>query len=252
VGLAILGLGTLLLWPRFLVLVSYVSMLFLYAWLAEWEEERCLARFGESYQNYQSRTGRFLPRGWLPRTPRILPPSGPRRVLAAFAIFLLVVGGSVLLGFGVRRYALSQVAALYTPAVAVLSPALLAEEELRTAYRTAGTDARVETALRRGAPGRLIIYVVPLEWHLPDLPLERTAPSGGHHQAAGFDRRYYKVLFTRPRTHVPGASGREIVLNAYGRDPIVVARVDISGPTVTTVETPPAHVRWGDIPTPMF
>jgi hypothetical protein len=163
-----------------------------------------------------------------------------------------VVAASVWLGFGVRGYALSQVTAFYTPAAAVLSPALLTEEELRTAYRTAATDARVETALPRAAPGRLIIYVVPLEWHLPDIPLERTPPPGGHHQPAGFDRRYYKVLFTQARTHVPRASGREIVLHAYGRDPIVVARVDISGPAVTAVETPPAHVRWGDIPTPMF
>lgn len=252
VGLAILGLGTLLLWPRFLVLVSYIMMLFLYAWLAEWEEERCLARFGEGYQSYQSRTGRFLPRGWHLRLPRILPLSGPRRPAAAFALFLLVITASVLLGFGVRRYALSQVTAFYTPAAAVLSPALLTEGELRTAYRTAATDARVETALRRAAPTTLIIYVVPLEWHLPDLPLEPNPPPGGHHQPTGFDRRHYKVLFTQARTHVPRVSGREIVLNAYGRDPIVVARVDISGPAVTAVETPPAHVRWRDIPTPMF
>ena len=252
VGVALLGLGTLLLWPRFLVLVSYVTMLFLYAQLARWEEARCVARFGESYRTYQSRTGMFLPRGWLPRSPRILPPSGPRRSAAAFTIFLLVVAASVLLGFGVRRYALSQMTAFYTPAAAVLSPALLTEEELRTAYRTAASDARVETALRRAAPGALISYVVPLEWHLPDLPLERDPSPGPHRQPTGFDRRHYKVLFTRARTHFPHAAGREIVLRAHGRDPIVVARVDISAPAVTVVETPPAHVRWGDIPTPMF
>ena len=252
VGLAVLGLGTLVLWPRFLVLVSYVTMVFLYARLAEWEEERCVARFGETYQSYQSRTGRFLPRAWRPRMPPILPSPGPRRRAVTFVIFLLVVAASVWLGFGLRRYALSQVTALYTPAAAVLSPALLTEEELRTAYRTATIDTRVETALRRAAPGTLIIYVVPLEWRLPDLPLERDPSPGSHHQPSGFDRRHYQVLFTHARTHMPRASGPEIVLNAYGRDPIVVARVDISGPTVTAIETPPEHVRWGDIPTPMF
>jgi protein-S-isoprenylcysteine O-methyltransferase Ste14 len=252
VGVALLGMGTLLLWPRFLVLVSYVTMLFLYTQLARWEEARCVARFGESYQTYQSRTGMFLPRGWLPRALRVLPPSGPRKSAAAFAIFLLVTAASVLLGFGVRRYALSQVTAVYTPAAAVLSPAVLTEEELRTAYETAATDARVETALRRAAPGGLISYVVPLEWHLPDLPLERDPSPGPHRQPTGFDRRHYKVLFTRARTHFPHAAGREIVLRAHGRDPIVVARVDISAPAVTAVESPPAHVRWGDIPTPMF
>jgi hypothetical protein len=110
----------------------------------------------------------------------------------------------------------------------------------------------VETTLRRTAPGTLIIYVVPLEWRLPDLPLERDPLPGSHHQPTGFDRRHYQVLFTHARTHKPRASGPEIVLNAYGRDPIVVARVDISGPTVIAIETPPEHVRWGDIPTPMF
>ena len=110
----------------------------------------------------------------------------------------------------------------------------------------------METALRRAAPGTLIVYVVPLEWRLPDLPLERDPTPGPHHQPTGVDRRHYKVLFTQPRTHVPCAGGQEIVLKAYGRDSIVVARVDISRPAVTAVETPPAHVRWGDIPTPMF
>jgi hypothetical protein len=184
--------------------------------------------------------------------PSVLPPSGPPGLAATFAIFLLAVAASVSFGFALRRYALSQVTALYTADTAVLSPALLTEDELRTAYRTAAADARVAATLRRASPGPLIVYVVPLEWHLPDLPLEPHPPSGGHHQPARFDRRHYKVLLTQARTRVPRTSGRQIVLSAYGRDPIVVARVDISGPTVTAVETPPAHVRWGDIPTPMF
>lgn len=30
------------------------------------------------------------------------------------------------------------------------------------------------------------------------------------------------------------------------------ARVDLAAGTVTNLETPPAHVPWGDIPTPLF
>jgi hypothetical protein len=99
-------------------------------------------------------------------------------------------------------------------------------------------------------PSALIVYVVPVEWHLPDLLPGPVQPEAS--PAKGFDRRHYRVRFTRARTHAPHASGREIVEYAYGRDPIVVARVDISAPAVTGVEIPPAHVRWGDIPTPMF
>lgn len=194
----------------------------------------------------------FCPAGGFLGCPSVLPSAGPGRTVAVFASFALAVAGSVLLGFGVRDYALSQVATLYTREAAVLSPALLGEDELGTAYRTAAADARIATALRSRVPGTLIVYVVPLEWHLPDLPLEPSPAPGGHRQPKGFDRRHYRVLFTRARTHAPHASGREIVEHAYGRDPIVVARVDISAPAVTGVEIPPAHVRWGDIPTPMF
>lgn len=36
VGLAVMGLGSTLIWPRFLTLITYVTMLCLYAALAPW------------------------------------------------------------------------------------------------------------------------------------------------------------------------------------------------------------------------
>jgi hypothetical protein len=45
----------------------------------------------------------------------------------------------------------------------------------------------------------LIIYVVPLEWHCR---ISLSPPPAGHYQPAGFDRRYYRVLFTQARTPV--------------------------------------------------
>ena len=56
VALAVLGLGTVLIWPRFLVLASFVIMLVLYDLLARWEETRCLERFGRASQKLESST----------------------------------------------------------------------------------------------------------------------------------------------------------------------------------------------------
>ena len=67
-----------------------------------------------------------------------------------------------------------------------------------------------------------------------------------------FDRRLYKVLFSKARTHDQTASGREIVTKSYGLDPVILARVNTEANQTTGIETPPAHVRWGDIPTPLF
>jgi protein-S-isoprenylcysteine O-methyltransferase Ste14 len=251
-GLAVVGFGTTLMWPRFLVLIAYVTMLFLYAGLARWEEEQCLARFGASYRTYQQRTGRFLPHRLSPQMPQILPASGDKRAAAILGLYVVLMAATVMLGFVWRDYSLSTISALYTKDVAVLSPAILTDHELHAAYNTAMTNSRVQEALRAAGPAKLIVYVVPMEWYLPDLPIETVHTFGGHHVPADFDRRQYKLLFARARTHATRAIGREIVKAAYGRDPIVLVKVDISAAQVTGIETPPPHVVWGDIPTPMF
>jgi protein-S-isoprenylcysteine O-methyltransferase Ste14 len=252
-GLAIMGLGALLIWPRFLVLVSFVTMVFLYGVLARWEEEQCLARYGESYRAYQAKTGMFLPRAFSLGLPRLLPASGFGRAVTGVALFVATMGLSVAAAFAVRGYSLSQIAAIYRDDEAILSPARLTDVELDAAYLTAVGDEAVRTALDAVKPGKRLVYVVPRDWYLPDLPIEIAPPSGASpHGSAVFDRSHYKVLFARARSHDPTATGRDIVKLAYGLDPIIVARVDIAARKITAVQNPPAHVYWGDIPTPTF
>jgi len=59
--LAVAGMGLLLFWPRFFILILYVSMLFVYYLLARHEEQRMLAKHGESYRHYMQKTAMFLP-----------------------------------------------------------------------------------------------------------------------------------------------------------------------------------------------
>jgi protein-S-isoprenylcysteine O-methyltransferase Ste14 len=251
-ALAITGVGTALVWPRFLVLLTLVTMVFLYAMLADWEEQLCLARFGESYRRYQSQTGRFVPRSFLRWLPRVLPDSGRARGAALAALYLLVLLLAVGLGFRLRDRSLAAVAALYDERTAVLSTAYLERDELEAVYGTARSDARIQGTLADAGPARFIVYVVPEEWFLPDLPLDQLERGGGHHVPASFDRTRYKVLFTRARFHGDAPSGAHIVKAAYGREPLTVAHVDARTETVTRVTVPPPHVRWGDISTPMF
>lgn len=250
-GLAILGFGTLLLWPRFLVLIGYLTMLFLYVVLAHWEESQCLAQYGESYRRYLERTGRFLPRILSARLPPILPASGGKRLVVALGVYVLVLGAGVVAGFALRDYALTAITAWYREDSAVLSPALLSAGELRSAYQTATKDPRVQRALEPMEHAKRIVYVVPEAWSLADLPLDARHEASGHHTPRDFDRRRYKLLFTRTRTH-QDASGAAILKTAYGLDPILRVRVDIAAAEVMAIESPPHHVIWGDIPTPLF
>lgn len=261
-ALAILGLGTTLIWARFLVLVSYLTMLILYFLLARWEEDVCVEKFGESYRDYQRTTGMIVPRilgrgGFADRLREV------RGTRLALLLAVTVVAG-LATGFGLREYSLAHVSSLYTDEAAVLSPAVLEADVIEAAYRVAGTNAELKARLARLAPGqdgspgaaasRLIVYVVPAEWYLPDLPLhslEEIRRVGGGHATPEFDRARFKVLFTRARLHAP-ATGKDIVKKAYGRDPILIVHVDVSTESVLGTSEPPAHVVWGDIPTPMF
>ncbi len=251
VALAILGLGTLLIWPRFLVLVMYVTMLFLYALLARWEEARCLAQYGEHYRSYQRHTGPVARLG--DRLPALFPRPGGVRLVAGFGLYALAIAAAVAVALCVQDWSLRHVSALYYDNVAALSPALLGEGEMKAAVVTATSSPEAHALIEaesRGAP--LLVHVVPSEWELPDLPISPPERLHGGHRTPEFDRRSYKVLFSRARTHRPGDRGADIVKHAFGLDPIVVVTVDTGKREITGVEVPPKAVRWGDIPTPLF
>lgn len=250
VALAILGLGTLLVWPRFLVLLMYVTMLFLYALLARWEERRCLEQFGASYGAYLARTAAARRLRGAASAGR---PGGRSRGARLLATYVGAVGASVGLGMVLREYSLRRVAGFYLEHAAVLSPARLSEEQLRGAWAVAGGPELYEQLAAAGRPVQLLAYVVPTGWELPDLPLPRPEkPRGGHYTPADYDAGRFRVLFTTARTHDPDARARQIVARAYGRDPIAVVRIDLARGVILEREQPPPHVHWGDIPTPLF
>ncbi len=255
-ALAVLGFGVLLIWPRFLVLLAFVTMLFLYFLLARWEEQQCVEKYGESYREYMSRVGFLGPArltSWIPSAP-----AWARRPIALVATYVLAIVVAAAAAGALRGYSLSHVSSFYTDNAAILSPAVLEADDLRSAHQLATSDPAVRDRLEAaGGSSGWLVYVVPASWHLPDLPLEswEEIPAehrGGHTTPPDFERGVYKVLFTKARTHRPESRGREIVTTAYGREPVLRVRVDLHRNEVTAVESPPESVVWGDIPTPLY
>ncbi len=249
--LAILGFGVTLIWPRFLVVVSYVAMMFLYYALARFEERDCVRKFGAAYIEYQRKTGLIFPR--LARRDGAigLPQgAGASRTFALYTMTTLVAVG---VGFGLRSLSLSRVSSAFDEDVAILSPAVIESSDLRHAYRLASGDLR-GSALT-SSESKLLVYVVPGDWFLPDLPIHTEAEIrevGGGHATPAAATRVYRVLIARPRLHDRTASGKDVVLKAYGLEPLGIARVDLDAGAVVRWDETPEHVIWGDIPTPLF
>ncbi len=244
-ALLVAGLGTVLMWPRFLVLVSFVTMFFVYGALARHEERVCRARFGDAYREIEERTGRFLPRAVERFWPLRL--EGTRAGVACGLAVALSVGA----GLGLRAWSLERVSAVFRHDLAILSPAQLPAATLQDAVDLVRSDPRVQDMSQ--AEAKLLAYVLPESWYLADIPAEPHPPgSRGHDTPTDFEPHLFKVLLTAPRTHATDPQGRELVTSTYGRRPLVLAHVDLLRREVTAVDAPVEHVLWGDIPTPLF
>jgi hypothetical protein len=231
-------------------------MLFAYYALARYEEERCEERFGSKYREYRSRTGMFLPAFLLPEIhwPSVRP-AWMRWALRVIVLVAALVGASEL-GARLQDYSISMLPRQAMLDGLILSPARIPSEEMSRAVALAMNEPEVSDRLAGAGYGtgtRLLVYVVPTSWKLPDVPMEEeTGGHRGHYTPHDFPPGQFKVLFTSVLTHDAHAEGDDLLRRAYGRVPILLVREDLNANKVESLTDPPAHVRWGDIPTPLF
>ncbi len=99
------GVGVSILWSRFIVLASLSVMFVLYYYLARNEEARMRLLYGEAYEAYERRTGRFFPRSIeraFARLTRLL----PTPLTSGVAVPIWIVGIVIGLGFACREVTL--------------------------------------------------------------------------------------------------------------------------------------------------
>lgn len=216
-ALTVSGVGMLLLWPRFLVLVMFVTMLFAYVGLARLEERECAAKFGAPYVAYCRRTGGFVPRPleWL-------------RYPLLYVVSLLAALG---VAASVRSSSVRALAAIPTERSVYVAVTDTEPDTLARIVALSQADPRLSADLDGAlgtAPSRLINYVLPADWYVPEIPMNRPVGVDCHHTPTAHDRERYRVVFTRASLgSSPDAMGREILLVAKSTHPLLEATVDL-------------------------
>ncbi len=255
-ALSVSGLGLLLLWPRFVALLSFVTMLFAYRLLARAEERECAARFGRSYTQYEARTRLRRAMGWLRRDDRGRTAHGRVRVIVStLALYGMSAVLAVGLGQAVRSWTVSRLYALYLADSAYVSVARVDAVTLRRIVETVREDAVVRERLAgetsRGA--RFLNYVVPAQWQVPEIPMSTSGGTPDHASPGNYDRSRWKVVFTVAKlAGGTRAEGRAIVLGAVDRRPALEAVVDLGRGAVVEVAPPPEQPMYAGIPVPLF
>ena len=286
-ALGVAGLGLAVLWPRFLTLVLFALMLFLYYLLARDEERRMLARFGEDYRAYMERAGMFFPRlsGGRPALPESRRPLTAGRGLAILLALLVATVGA---GFGARAYTVRHLPLSSVGPVDVIT---ITPEDLTTAQDILPAvleDPAVAAKLAgfRDRPGRVLAYFIPVdytmqgmiadtgeEWKLfarhatvrmiTDFVLHPVAHlaeghshpgAGGHgaamHESPALKRRIIFVAVSAPGRTL-GSSADDFGI-AVTRRPLFFIDVHLHTGEVLAVRDTTPGSGWGTVPTPMF
>ena len=278
-GLGIAGLGLLLYWPRFIILVLYLTMLFVYYLLARNEESRMEKQFGDFYRNYKAQISMFLPgepggkifaglTGW-----------SKQKGWALAGFYLLVLLSGVGVAFGLRSYARARVPAVSENGILAVSLSSLPQGTVQHLLRASVENPEVKGLIDKyhNKPGHtLVAYILPQDYMMQHL----VADLGEHEAHHGRGEQggmlavlkhlgeMYALKPFRQLRDGRGATERRIIfteaLNADEnkvptaraldtdvlRYPLFLA--ELKGAEVAlTMEVPRRHA-WGTIPVPAF
>ena len=262
---AIFGLGMAIFWSRMIVVITYVSMLFVYYVLAKREEQECLEKYGEPYRAYLQRTGRFLPKfsTFRQHNPRsILPRNGLKRTAALIGVYIITIGCTIGLGLGLRSYSLSQISSISETNSAAISTTPMAPEQMRAILSIATNNKAVMGELQSmidTSRTQQLVYIVPEEWQISELSMEEGGEHSHEHvfnptnhgNPMDFDRSRYKVLFSKAVVD-RAVAGKAIISKTRFQKPLLLVKVNMNYKRVTEIAMPPVQGKYADIPVPLF
>jgi protein-S-isoprenylcysteine O-methyltransferase Ste14 len=259
-ALIVSGLGMLLLWPRYMMLIMFVTMFFVYYFLALTEEQECSEKFGQSYTDYKNKTNMFLPFR-VPLADKLpsLPTSGLKRLAAILALYVISLAAAIGLANGVKSLAVDSLYTVYQLNVAYVSVGRIDSSTFEKVIALAQADPEVQARLAAvpSANPKFINYVLPTEWNVSEIPMNQaTGDNGeGHQYPADYNKNLYKVVFTHAtmRGNID-AQGKDILLNTDAdlRSPVVEVCVDLAQNKVVSISNPPAHIKYEGVPVPVY
>ncbi len=250
-ALIVASIGMLLLWPRYLVVIATVTVIFVYIALARAEENLCLRRF-PGYADYLKTTGMFLPaafsRGFR------LPAGGSAitRVATWALAYAATLSVALLVALGIRAHAIDSFYVHTDRESVYLSVVEIPESDLSEVARIARSAPEVQAAV--SGRKHLINYVLPTGMYVSEIPMH--LPPGArysHRIPADRDPARYKVVFTQAvfsRGYSPAEN--DILWNAVHKTALWEVHVDLGTGQAIASYPPPKTPFYGDRQVPLF
>lgn len=250
-ALIVASVGMLLIWPRYLVVIATVTVIFVYIALAKAEERICLRQF-TGYADYMRRTGMFLPAFLTPDFPL---PDGTRiatRVAAWSFTYAAVLASALLAASMLRTYALDSLYRTEVEDNVYLSVVEISDGDLEAVATLASSAAGAKQSL--AGRQHLLNFVIPAEMYISEIPMKLPpGASFGHEVPENRDPALYKVVFTEPIFDGDGLPpDGDVLAHAVNKMPLVEVHVDLAANEVSAVIPPPEEPFYGNRQVPVF
>ena len=247
------SLGLLILWPRFLGAIMFITMVFAYYLLAKAEERECTAKFGQPYIDYINKTNRFLPFR-IPLLSKLrLPQSGKKKAFALVGIYFTTLLAVLGLASGLQIISINSLHATYTDNSVTISIRAMSEEKMDDIMHIINTDDDVVSILAAHDDDAIYIhYILPTTWFAAEIPMNGLERGRGHASPRDYDPNYFKVIMMRVNLrNRDAAQTSNLLTNVHTFDAVVEVWVDLSEQRVTQILDIPEGIYDG-IPVAIF
>jgi protein-S-isoprenylcysteine O-methyltransferase Ste14 len=279
--LAVAGLGLLLFWPRFFILILYVSMLFIYYLLARHEEQRMLAQHGDSYRKYMERTAMFLPGNPGGKIFRRLFGWSNSKGLSLGLAYIFILALFIFAAFGLRSYTISKTSIVKMPEKHLMAVSIIPQsnESIKNMVDIAFQNNEVATAvenLRQQGHKGFMVHIMPIHYRMqglftqPDMSAMLNRPRRSFGAVISFmfpffGRHNHQELMGRMNTgserlifsqltwpNGQYASVNEALAFTVKHLPLLRVDIDTRAPKVLNVDRTAPRNYWGQMPMPAF
>ena len=282
--LAISGFGLLLYWPRFIILITYISMLFVYYILARNEEWRMKMEVPEAYEEYMKGTPMFLPGEPGGRIYDIFLGRLKPKWLGILVLYVVTLLVSVLLAVGIRQYTISQLPAVEMHDMMAVPVFERDPAEIRNIYNNLREEPLVRKAVEKSEAN--LVYVLPGDFFLTALVtdedrrfsqemIERFPEVLEWHQhkfsggLGKFFRIFYNFFKKLGKVETDYAVERLVFVRVadfegepvtkkrifemgWERAPVLIVDIDSFTREILTIISPSGKNKWGEVPMPTF
>ncbi len=252
----ICSFGLLLLWPRYIVLIMFITMLFAYYFLAKVEEKECEAKFGQSYLDYKNKTGMFFPVKFNPTKRLPKPELKLNKFLLGLGLYLLALAFSFSVALWLNNLTFNNLYAFYTDNSATISVNKIESAKLERIINLVYANEEVKASLNKKITGlepKFLNYILSGQWYVPEVPMNDTGTRIRHSSPSNYDRNSYKIIFTQAKIRSNAdAKGIAIIENIQKREPILEVWVDLAEGKVVKILDMPAQIVYDQIPVAVY